>query len=35
MRLLRVLRGEFRETHWLVYVLAALFIVRFLYLGSN
>jgi adenine/guanine/hypoxanthine permease len=33
--ILRVVRGEFRETHWLVYVLAALFIVRFIYLGSN
>ncbi len=32
---LRVVRGEFRQTHWLVYVLAALFIVRFIYLGSN
>ena len=32
---LRVVRGKFRDTHWLVYVLAALFIVRFLYLGSN
>jgi len=32
---LRVVRGKFRETHWLVYVLAALFIVRFIYLGSN
>jgi AGZA family xanthine/uracil permease-like MFS transporter len=31
--LLRILRGEFRRTHWLVYVLAALFIVRFFYLG--
>ena len=32
---LRVIRGEFRQTHWLVYVLAALFIARFIYLGSN
>ena len=32
---LRVVRGEFRRTHWLVYVLAALFIARFIYLGSN
>jgi AGZA family xanthine/uracil permease-like MFS transporter len=32
---LRLVRGRFRETHWLVYVLAALFIVRFIYLGSN
>jgi adenine/guanine/hypoxanthine permease len=32
--LLRILRGEFRNTHWLVYVLAALFIARFIYLGA-
>ena len=25
---LRILRGEFRKTHWLVYVLAALFVAR-------
>jgi adenine/guanine/hypoxanthine permease len=33
--LLRILRGEFRTTHWLVYVLAALFIARFFYLGRS
>jgi AGZA family xanthine/uracil permease-like MFS transporter len=33
--ILRVIRGEFRRTHWLVYVLAALFILRFIYLGSE
>ena len=33
--LLRLLRGRFRETHWLVYVLAALFIARFVYLGRD
>jgi AGZA family xanthine/uracil permease-like MFS transporter len=33
--LLRIVRGKFRDTHWLVYVLAALFIVRFVYLGST
>ena len=33
--LLRILRGEFRRTHWLVYVLAALFIARFFYLGRD
>jgi len=33
--LLRVARGEFRTTHWLVYLLAALFIARFVYLGST
>jgi len=32
--LIRVLRGEWRAVHWLVYVLTALFIVRFIYLGS-
>ena len=32
--LLKVLRGEFREVSWLVYVLTALFIGRFLYLGT-
>jgi AGZA family xanthine/uracil permease-like MFS transporter len=30
---LRALRGEFRTTHWLVWLLAALFIARFVYLG--
>ncbi len=33
--LLRILRGEFRRTHWLVYLLAALFIARFFYLGKG
>jgi AGZA family xanthine/uracil permease-like MFS transporter len=33
--LLRLIRGEFRGTHWLVYVLAALFIFRFIYLRST
>ncbi|HLX45558.1 MAG TPA: NCS2 family permease [Bryobacteraceae bacterium] len=33
--LLRILRGEFRDTHWLVYGLAALFIARFFYLGRS
>jgi AGZA family xanthine/uracil permease-like MFS transporter len=33
--LLRILRGEFRKTHWLVYVLAALFLARFFYLGRG
>ncbi len=31
--LLSIARGEFRRTHWLVYVLAALFIARFYYLA--
>jgi AGZA family xanthine/uracil permease-like MFS transporter len=33
--LLRIARGRFRETHWLVYLLAALFIARFFYLGRG
>jgi AGZA family xanthine/uracil permease-like MFS transporter len=33
--LLRIVRGEFQKTHWLVYVLAGLFIARFIYLGST
>ena len=31
--LLSLARGQFRRTHWLVYVLAALFIARFYYLS--
>lgn len=33
--LLKLLRGEFRRDQWLVYVLAALFIARFVYLGED
>ncbi len=33
--LLKLLRGEFRREHWLVYVLAALFVARFVYLGRG
>lgn len=33
--LLKLLKGEFRREQWLVYVLAALFIVRFIYLGNG
>jgi len=33
--ILKIARGEFRGVSWLVYVLAALFIARFLYLGSG
>ncbi len=33
--LLKILRGEFRKVNWLVYVLTALFIARFLYLGAQ
>jgi adenine/guanine/hypoxanthine permease len=32
---LHVLRGDFRRVNWLMYVLTVLFIVRFLYLGSE
>jgi AGZA family xanthine/uracil permease-like MFS transporter len=31
---LKTLRGRYREVHWLVYVLAALFVLRFAYLTS-
>ncbi len=33
--LLKLVRGEFRRSDWLVYLLAALFIARFVYLGSG
>lgn len=33
--LLRVLRGEFRQVNWFVYVLTALFVVRFWYLSGH
>ncbi len=33
--LLKVLRGQYREVNWLVYVLTALFIARFIYLGRT
>ena len=32
---MKVLRGKFREVNWLVYVLTALFLFRFLYLGKG
>ncbi len=32
--LLRVLRGQFRQVNWFVYVLTALFLARFIYLGG-
>lgn len=32
--ILKIARGEFRSVSWLVYVLAALFIARFCYLGT-
>jgi len=33
--LLKVLRGQYRDVNWLVYVLTALFIARFIYLGHG
>jgi hypothetical protein len=30
---MKLARGEFRKDDWLVYLLAALFIARFVYLG--
>jgi AGZA family xanthine/uracil permease-like MFS transporter len=33
--LLKVLRGQHRDVNWLVYVLTALFIARFIYLGRG
>ncbi|MEO8661740.1 MAG: NCS2 family permease [Bryobacteraceae bacterium] len=33
--LLRVFRGEFRQVNWLVYVLTALFLARFVYLARG
>jgi len=33
--ILRIVTGKFRETHWLVYLLAGLFIARFVYLGRG
>ena len=33
--LLKILRGKFREVNWLVYVLAALFVARFVYLAQG
>ncbi|HEY1496144.1 MAG TPA: NCS2 family permease, partial [Candidatus Solibacter sp.] len=33
--LLKILRGKFREVNWFVYLLTALFIARFVYLGRG
>lgn len=33
--LLKVLRGKFAQLHWLVYILTALFVLRFIYLGKG
>jgi AGZA family xanthine/uracil permease-like MFS transporter len=32
--LIRLLTGHWRDVHWLVYVLAALFVIRFFYIGG-
>jgi AGZA family xanthine/uracil permease-like MFS transporter len=32
---IKVLRGRFREVNWLVYILTALFVYRFVYLGKG
>jgi len=32
--LLKIARGEFRSVNWLMYVLTALFMARFIYLGT-
>ncbi len=32
---IRVLRGEYRQVHWLVYVLTVMFIARFIYLAHT
>ena len=32
---MHILRGKFREVNWMVYVLTALFLVRFYYLGKS
>jgi len=33
--LLKVLKGEYREVNWMVYLLTALFLLRFAYLGQG
>jgi AGZA family xanthine/uracil permease-like MFS transporter len=33
--LLKILRGKFREVNWFVYLLTALFILRFLYVAKG
>ncbi len=33
--LLKVLRGQFREVNWMVYLLTLLFIARFIYIGTK
>jgi hypothetical protein len=35
IRLIKVLRGRFRDVSWMVYTLTALFIARFYYLGAG
>ena len=34
-RLLKILRGKFRQVNWFVYLLTALFILRFLYVARG
>lgn len=33
--LIKILRGRFREIHWMVYALTALFVARFIYLSGH
>jgi AGZA family xanthine/uracil permease-like MFS transporter len=33
--LLKIVRGQFRDVSWLVYLLTLLFLARFFYLGSG
>ena len=33
--LMKIMRGKFRQVNWLVYVLTAIFIARFLYLSRG
>ncbi len=33
--ILKILRGKFRDVNWFVYLLTALFIIRFVYLGKG
>ena len=32
---LRLIRGHFRKDDWLLYVLALLFLLRFIYMGKS
>jgi xanthine/uracil/vitamin C permease (AzgA family) len=33
--LMKVMRGKFREVSWVVYVLTAIFVLRFIYLSRG